>query len=1076
MADLGLTVLNKHLRVALYNGGAIDEDCEGIAPVFDKFDDVEAYHETTAGKGFDVVLEPTSDEPMAVTHAVILGPVTCSCPLKDLGIFVRSERSADDALDGYTAASKPYTEGGAASAGPTFAFEAVAQSPYFNGVGRASAVTPFGHLHLCLRSCELLDDEAPYVNIDLGSIVLLGYRGAAAIEAARAAGDAAIPHRIPAALGLPPVGAEAGVVNTLPPDQFKIVQSWPTLVMLTNRPGNAHPAVAEAKLAMEAAAPLISKRQPVMSNSFQYQRKDYRSDDLRAVARGFDEDVAAAGPLVVISDVEHDIAAQNAANAADGPEDEEATARAAAAGAVVDSVAAGAAGPAAGPAEGLPAEEGFASSAVAAAPADSVGSDLAHLAAAATSASGTSTGAVASIERMGAGEDGSSPLVFADSNPGMEAMIRAALASAASQSAGRPVPTASTVLGAILLRCRLDGGVGGPAGEASRAKQNGPVGEIYYLDPRASLGQGSAAMAAINVGRFRLRDWREAGSPPAGTRLPLDKILVVPHCGHHALPAPLEPAPTADELVAFVAAAQAGSAPEMLTDLPLSETDALALRAGKPVPPATPETSELLAREAEARAAAEGIEFVGAREAVYRALTGPNKTGRALMVIVSSALRLTVPLFRGAALAAAVMRESGVPVDVVALGYRSADAWARVFPDADDDDIRLFLPTNQRPVPAEEGTPVGWAAVPGVKGPGLRPHWDLLVPSVSYDDWLSCGGMEAASAMSALVEDDMASAGCSTPSSAGAASGAGGGAASGVGGRVGGAGDADVMEALEGDEELRRKTPTAAALTRFVTSVITASGLVPHRSPSADADTDVEDSGSVLPSRRCSVQNMSETGAGETLPSLQADIRALTQATHHVEVLARAADELVAKAENVIELAESAMEGESEPVCRLRAAAHTARVAASVEAVTAPDGPEELGPALEALEEQLDRVGAMFSEDASDCMVRVLDGTLMFSSLVQALADPDVDSTGMVLVHKDGDKDSLVAFNTVAEDLDGMSLFASLKRSLIEDLEQVGADESTPLPFVVALHGGDTTIIPGIDAAKIHEVAVSVLG
>lgn len=59
-----------------------------------------------------------------------------------------------------------------------------------------------------------LDDEAPYVNIDLGSIVLLGYRGAAAIDAARAAGEAAIPSHVPASLGLPPVGAEAGVINS----------------------------------------------------------------------------------------------------------------------------------------------------------------------------------------------------------------------------------------------------------------------------------------------------------------------------------------------------------------------------------------------------------------------------------------------------------------------------------------------------------------------------------------------------------------------------------------------------------------------------------------------------------------------------------------------------------------------------------------------------------------------------------------------------------------------------------------------------------------------------------------------
>ena len=56
MAD-GLTILNPHLEVVLYNGGAISADLDGIAQVFDEFMDVEAYHETAEGRGFDVVLK-----------------------------------------------------------------------------------------------------------------------------------------------------------------------------------------------------------------------------------------------------------------------------------------------------------------------------------------------------------------------------------------------------------------------------------------------------------------------------------------------------------------------------------------------------------------------------------------------------------------------------------------------------------------------------------------------------------------------------------------------------------------------------------------------------------------------------------------------------------------------------------------------------------------------------------------------------------------------------------------------------------------------------------------------------------
>jgi len=151
----GLIVLNPHLGVSLYNGGAIDEDLEGIAPVFDKYDDVEAYHESAEGHGFDVVLKAKDEVPMAVTHAVILGPTTCSCPLGELGIFVRPEPQPDAELDAYVRASAAYRKGGLDEAGPGLVLEARSLAPFYNGLGRAAAPTPFGHIQVCLRTATM---------------------------------------------------------------------------------------------------------------------------------------------------------------------------------------------------------------------------------------------------------------------------------------------------------------------------------------------------------------------------------------------------------------------------------------------------------------------------------------------------------------------------------------------------------------------------------------------------------------------------------------------------------------------------------------------------------------------------------------------------------------------------------------------------------------------------------------------------------------------------------------------------------------------------------------------------------
>jgi len=61
-----------------------------------------------------------------------------------------------------------------------------------------------------------LDPKAPYFNIDLGSIVLIGYRGAEAVAEAVARGADAVPASLPASLGLPKIAIEPGTVSGEP--------------------------------------------------------------------------------------------------------------------------------------------------------------------------------------------------------------------------------------------------------------------------------------------------------------------------------------------------------------------------------------------------------------------------------------------------------------------------------------------------------------------------------------------------------------------------------------------------------------------------------------------------------------------------------------------------------------------------------------------------------------------------------------------------------------------------------------------------------------------------------------------
>lgn len=152
----GLCVLNAELKVVLYNGGGIEEEVDGIAPVFDDWSDINMYHETMPGAGYDVLLEkrdPTTV--MAITHAVVLGPQGCSAPLLEMGVFAVDATEAGESIDPHSARSATYREHGAEAAGDEFAFEVHTAPPKFNGVAAAACPVPFGLLHICLRSCRV---------------------------------------------------------------------------------------------------------------------------------------------------------------------------------------------------------------------------------------------------------------------------------------------------------------------------------------------------------------------------------------------------------------------------------------------------------------------------------------------------------------------------------------------------------------------------------------------------------------------------------------------------------------------------------------------------------------------------------------------------------------------------------------------------------------------------------------------------------------------------------------------------------------------------------------------------------
>jgi hypothetical protein len=155
-ASHDLCVLNDDLQVKLYNGGGIEADVQGIAPVFDDWADIDKYHETMPGGGYDVVLEKRNPSVhMAITHAVVLGPKGCSAPMLEMGVFAVDQTEAGESMDPYVARSASYRETGRKAASTDLALEVRTVAPSFNGLGAAAKPVPFGLLQVCLRSCRM---------------------------------------------------------------------------------------------------------------------------------------------------------------------------------------------------------------------------------------------------------------------------------------------------------------------------------------------------------------------------------------------------------------------------------------------------------------------------------------------------------------------------------------------------------------------------------------------------------------------------------------------------------------------------------------------------------------------------------------------------------------------------------------------------------------------------------------------------------------------------------------------------------------------------------------------------------
>jgi hypothetical protein len=215
-AAKGVQVLNEHLLVQMYNGGSIDGE-RGIQGVFSEWADLSVYHESRHGQGFDVVLGPADEataQPMAITHVVVLGVSGSTCPLTECGVFPHAGPAKS--FSEYTADAAAYRADGDSCAPESApAISVHTSAPFFNGFSSVKgAPIEFQRLHLSLRHGDVLDPLSPVRNIDLGSIIFVGYRGREQVDAALAAGAAAVPSKLPKSLGIPRLGPAAGVVNS----------------------------------------------------------------------------------------------------------------------------------------------------------------------------------------------------------------------------------------------------------------------------------------------------------------------------------------------------------------------------------------------------------------------------------------------------------------------------------------------------------------------------------------------------------------------------------------------------------------------------------------------------------------------------------------------------------------------------------------------------------------------------------------------------------------------------------------------------------------------------------------------
>jgi hypothetical protein len=810
-----------------------------------------------------------------------------------------------------------------------------------------------------------------------------------------------------------------------------VLSLWPTVCLLSNENAVGSKLLEDTRNALLAAAKELSVAIPNMSAAL-YASKTPISDaaHFHSLEDQVDADIARAGPLFVENDPTADIAAINGDGEDDddedddedsdfepnNDEDDEVPAREG--GSALDVSATSAADP---PPKGEPTE--------------------------------TTMVLPDGREVVVVGEGGS--------NSQIVNLLRA-LMGGRGQAARKRVETVSANVGALLFRHQLDGGAPGDDGFRKRTKASGPVVEVALLDPRGTFGRESTRSGfGVAVARYRLRDWIAAGRPSELRSLPKESWTSQPPCGTYCLPPLMSDAPSKEDIVAFVTAALRGDSPELLTGPPLEPEMGALVLAGEEVPRCTMENNSILGNEREARNATEGVEWLESKPMVDKCWLSPDATGRAVLAAVVAGLPWDVELMRSVSIAQAVLDQHGVPVEAAVLGYRTGDAWGRIFPRGDEEDLRLFLPSTAPPAAPTELSDSslpsslaaslsmaashdvhagGWAAVPGAVGPGLRNAHDLVVPSVGFSDWQRTDTSDLEAAPGSSIRG-------------GVRSGGGGGGGAMV---TRSAADDESNDEDDEQEEGRKPAPKAWQLVQFVCTVINRSRAIAFDDKTMGALPMLSSSGMSL---------VGPDGDDPSRESLLIDVAAIVSLAKKQEILVRAADELIGNAERALEAATSMGMALGSDFVALRDAVSDVSSKAHIATACTDEGAAELSSAMEALSSKLE--GVNHHLDASEWELRKLDSELDFQGIAAALAEPDADAMGLVLIHEAQDADSLSTFNLLAQSTDANAIFCSLCKADISDIASVGLSDDTPLPCVAVLAQGDVTILDGLDPSTI---------